>query len=538
MLNKGKSLGENPMERIGRETKKTILLVVACVLAVVLVWGFKYKENYNYLNSNATWHVLLTVGAYDETPASVHKFLPIVSLGDEMDKHIQWAEMVADEEGNYYYTSFSPAGFALPYFFFKLFQLPVTEGSLYIFNTILCCLALVFTMKLFADIFQKHLRREVVLIVTALLFAFQTEIMHGMGMVYWHQSLTQVLLPLQFLCFFHFEDSKKWRIGYYALAIIMPYVEWTGFISNVGVALGLFFKHGIKIQKQDFMRAFWTAVCTVLALLLLCGHYLSVVDLESFRQALQDRYHMRTTYAYATTFNLLWGYWKSFKTLWILLPILGISCVILNKGVKWIVEWVALLPMLFVMLFPVIENIVMKEHAISYTYDRMKLIYPLLLCVFWLLAAMPKDKKWFSCGIAGLVTLMSVIGISNYLKNTEYLWQASYRTDNEILAEYCREHYHEDSLYGLKNAAVRGYVNMLFDRGMYENISEYTLLELAMERDARYVVLVDVANEPAPANTWHMYALAGAAVYDMTDGTQTYVHVVNGEIVEEEGERQ
>ena len=50
---------------------------------------------------------MLTVQAYDETPASIHKFLPIVSLGDELDKEIQWAEMVADEQGNYYYTSFS-----------------------------------------------------------------------------------------------------------------------------------------------------------------------------------------------------------------------------------------------------------------------------------------------------------------------------------------------------------------------------------------------------------------------------------------------
>lgn len=526
------------MERIGRETRKTILLVMTCLAAVILVWTFKYKENYNYLDSNATWHVLLTVQAYDETPVSVHKFLPIVSLGDEMDKYIQWAEMVADKEGNYYYTSFSPAGFALPYFFMKLFQLPVTEGSLYIFNTVLCCLALLFTMKLFADLFKEHLPKALVIIVTTMLFAFQTEIMHGFGMVYWHQSLTQVLLPVQCLCFLHFEDDKKWRIGYYVLSVVMPYVEWTGFIANVGFALGLFFKHGIKIQKKDFMRAFWTAVCTVAALVLLCGHYLSVVDFASFRQALQDRYHMRTTYAYATTFNLLWGYWKSFKMLWILLPILGISCVILNKGVKWIVEWVTLLPMLVVTLFPVLENVVMKEHAISYTYDRMKLIYPLLLCVFWLLAAVPKEKRWFHGGTVALMLVLSVLGIRSYMHNTTYLWTAPYRTDNEILAEYCRENYHEDALYGLKNTAVRGYVNMIFDRGMYENISEGELLELATERDARYAVLVDVASEPAPENTWHMYAFAGVTVYDMEDGTQRYIRVVDGEIVEEEGERQ
>ena len=106
-------------ERI-QKNAKYIILTLVCLFIVVLVWQYKYKENYNYLNSNATWHVLLTIQAYDETPASVHKFLPIVSLGDELDKGIQWAEMVADERGNYYYTSFSPAGFVLPYFFFKI----------------------------------------------------------------------------------------------------------------------------------------------------------------------------------------------------------------------------------------------------------------------------------------------------------------------------------------------------------------------------------------------------------------------------------
>ena len=80
---------------------------------------------------------------------------------------------------------------------------------------------------------------------------------------------------------------------------------------------------------------------------------------------------------------------------------------------------------------------------------------------------------------------------------------------------------------------MRGYVNMIFDRGMYENISEGELLELAAERDARYAVLVDVASEPVPENTWHMYAFAGVMVYDMEDGTQRYIRVVDGEVVTE-----
>lgn len=513
-----------------QENKKYIILTLACLLTVVCVWQYKYKENYNYMNSNASWHVLLTIQAYDETPASVHKFLPLVSLGDELDKDIQWAEMIADEEGNYYYASFSAAGFVMPYLFFKIFHLPVTESSLYLFNTVLCCMALLFTIKLFVDLFGKHLRKEVIILVTTLLFAFQTEIMHGLGQVYWHQSLMQVLLPLQFLCFLHFEDHKKWKIGYFILAVLMPYVEWTGFVANVGVALALFFKHGIKIQKKDFLRAFWTAVCTVAALVLLVGHFLLVVDLESFLWALSDRVAMRTTYAHAPLFNLLWGYWKSFSGLWILLIILGIASLIFNKGFKWLKNWVFITPMFFVMAFPLIENIAMKEHATSYTYDRMKLIYPLLLMVFVLLSSMAKEKKWFINAMAVLSAVLAIVGVSSYMKNTEYLWPAEYRNDNEILAEHCMEYYHKDCVYGLSNAAVRGYVNMLFDRGVYENISAEELVELAKERDAKYAVLLEAASEPDPANVWNMYAFKRIQIYNLKDDMWTEVNVVNGEI--------
>ena len=518
--------------------KRCIILTIICVLAVFILWQFKYKENYNYMNSNASWHVLLTVQAYDETPVSVHKFLPLVSLGDEWDKEIQWAEMVSDEYGNYYYASFSAAGFVLPYLFFKIFNLPVSEESLYLFNTVLCCMALLLTIKLFCDLFKNRIQKEVIILITTLLFASQTEIMHGLGQVYWPQSILQVLLPLQFLCFYHFEEDKKWKIGFYILALIMPYIEWTGFIANVGFAIVLFFKNGIKIQKKNFMWAFWTGVCTAAALLFLIGHYLLVVDWENFYWALHDRVAMRTTYAYVTTFELLWGYWKSFKGLWILLPVLGLSSIILNKGLKWLKGVVPMLSMVFVMLFPLVENILMKEHAVSYTYDRMKMVYPLLLAVFVILASIPKEKEWFVKGTVLAALVCAVMGINSYIHNTEYLWEAEYREDNEILGEYCRENYHEDAVYGLKNAAVRGYVNVLFDRGVYENISEEMLLEKAKERGAKYAVMLIAASEPDPANVWNMYAFSGVKVYDLADGTVNTIYVSDGAIVEEGNEGQ
>lgn len=504
---------------------KKAAVVAVCLLMVIVAGQVKYREHYNYLNSNATWHVLFTIQAYDETPVSVHKFLPIVSFGDEFDKEIQWAEMVSDGNGNYYYTSFSPAGFVLPYLFFKLFHLPVTEGSLYLFNTVLCCIALLLCMRLFCDLFRDRLQETYICILVTLLFAFQTEIMQGMGMVYWHQSLMQVLLAAQFLNFYHFKEKRGFRIAFFVICFLMPYVEWTGCIANVGFAIALFFNNGLHVKGKNFLWVFLSGLCTIGSLGVLIFHYLSVIDWNGFRQALQDRYMMRTRYAYATTFNLVWGYWKSFKTFWVILLVLFVACCIIHKGLKWIKQWGAILPMLFVMCFPLLENLVMKEHAISYTYDRMKLVYPMLLAAVVMIVSIAQkwDSAWTKRVITVVIAGISIYNLCTYTKNTELLWPADYREKNERIAEECMENYHEDSLYGMEGAAVRGYMNMLFHRGIYENVTEEELLGLAEERGAKYAVLITPAAEPSPDNCQCMYAVDHVTIIDVDTGLKKVV---------------
>lgn len=122
----------------------TGLFYVGIILVVIMVSIIKFRGGeINYLDSDATWHTLLTMQAYDETPISQHKFLPIVSLGGVDNKGISWGATIPDKEGNFYYTSFSPAGFVLPYLFIKVFRLPINEKSLYYFNTLLFAISAV-----------------------------------------------------------------------------------------------------------------------------------------------------------------------------------------------------------------------------------------------------------------------------------------------------------------------------------------------------------------------------------------------------------
>ena len=118
------------------------------------------REEVGYRNEDATWHVLLTVTAYDETPKSQHLFLPIVSLGGQADKGIPWGGTIPDAQGNYYYTSFSPAAFFVAWAFIRLFGLPVSEGSLYLLNSVLLAISALVLVWLLSRVYARSRFRD------------------------------------------------------------------------------------------------------------------------------------------------------------------------------------------------------------------------------------------------------------------------------------------------------------------------------------------------------------------------------------------
>lgn len=117
---------------MSKNQKRVILSLVIFLCMIASIVARYPNASENFQNSDATYHTLLTIQAYDETPILEHKFLPIVTLGGVFDKDIRWGATILGDQGNYYYTSFGPIGFVLPYFFFKLFHLPVAVSSLYL----------------------------------------------------------------------------------------------------------------------------------------------------------------------------------------------------------------------------------------------------------------------------------------------------------------------------------------------------------------------------------------------------------------------
>lgn len=514
-----------------------IALIIILIIFVPLQMIFRAPKinNENYENSNATYQVLLTMKAYDETPVSAHKFLPIVSLGEVTDKNIPWGATITDNRGNYYYTSFSAAGFIAPYIFVKLFHLPINETSLYIFNTILSIICCILAIIIFKTVFKEKISILDSVIFNVLIYLFQIEIMHTQGIVYWHQSLFQMLFLLQvilFLC----KDNKIAMIGFFILCLINPYVEWTGYISNIGFVIAMFVekshfvrKQKIKLKTDVFLSSITIIILTILSLCMFSIHYLLVVSGKQFLNALLERFTARSL-TKSGPGALLITYWQSYGFLLLFLAILLVIVLSMkNTREEFFLNIKRNKIIWIIVSFPLLENIILMQHASAYSFDRLKGIFILILLFFTLLITL---RKKFSCKIKFqflISTVLLAIAFFNVFQyvnyNTSYRWKADYLNENQMLANYLKSRFNGANSIFEQQSIVRGYNNLLFNRGIYEGAQDEDYLDFAVKSEKRFLVALSV--DVNKSNIWNTDRYTGCKIYDLKENTLETVLIVD-----------
>lgn len=492
----------------------TAVFILALFLSVLL--RFPKTEEKVYYSQDASYHVLLTAWAYDETPVSVHRFLPIVTLGDSQDKYIPWGDTLCDELGNYYYTSFSAAGFFFPYAFFKLFRLPFTLNSLYLFNSLLYLLCTFLVFWLFKLLFSENRYRLYLGLFAAALYAFQTETLHSQGAVYWSQSLFQAFFLLQAICFI-----KEKNAGFFLLSLFTPYLEWTGFVANAGFSLVFLFQ---KKWKSFFLTGF----LTVAALGLFILHYALVLPFSDILAALYHRFFSRSITSAVGWSAFIKGYLCSYGLLFAAAGLLLLIVLVRGKSRQRLPSLLRRQKFIWLMLlFPVLENLLMQQHVVFYTYDRLKAVLPLLYLFLTCLECILTDfasPRRLACGLFAGTLAMACCNMAYYLKpNSFYSHPASYLRENLLLADYIKEQYPvDDSVIG-QNNATRGYSNLLFHRGIYEYQNAESYPSLLNGR--RYYIYLESPDLP-----FNIYQYTSAIIYDNLENEATCLTVEDGQI--------
>ena len=469
----------------------------------------------DYFDSDATWHTLLTIECYNETPISQHLFLPIVSMGGEDNKWISWGGTIPDSEGNYYYTSFSPAGYFFPWLCMKIFKMPVTEKSLYLFNNGLFCLSAVILVLLLWAVYEDNKYRNLLTIIGVIAYIFSPELLHGMGIVYWNQSIMQVTLLLQIYSYYEYaiKNEKRARWIFYFTSFINPYIEWTGYVANVGFAIAELIVNYKESKRRGLKKVLLLGMITLLSFGVFCCHYLMRTDTTVFFMALKNRFMARNITTSVLLTDVIGGYLKSFLYLWVVLLVLTIWTFI-KKGSVEIKNGILLL----VTAFPIVENIIMKQHALVYTYDRMKasIVLIIILCEIVRNLLDSYNAKIINAIVVVVFVVSAWLNISSYMNNPAYIWEVDYRNSNLKMAEYVVEKY-PDAIYA-SDTLIRGYMNLLFGRGIYEWQSLESAIELANQKEKKTVVYINMDG----------YKLLPIHVKDLSSGITTEISIQDG----------
>ena len=515
------------------QKKSIILLTIILLIGIVSFIKFPKSLDINYYNSDATWHTLLTITAYDKTPISIHKFAPIVSLGGTDNKHVPWGLTIPDKEGNYYYTSFSAATFFIPYLFMKIFHLPINEISLYIFNTILFILSAYIWLLILKKIFKDSKFLNTTLFIGFLTYVFSPELLHGMGIVFWAQSIMQVTILLQLYFFLNRKDKKIYKYLFYIFCIINPYIEWTGFIANIGFMITNFIEEFKINKKTTFVETANILSLTILSSILFCLHFLTTsISPSDFIFAIITRFLSRNVTTKISIYKLFKGYISSFSFLWILLILLFITNIITFKNINWVKNTHAYRnkTLIIILFFLIVENIIMKQHAVAYSYDRMKFVFLLvfLICDWINLLLNKKETKKILVYIIVLLTFFcSLSNLIQYTNNNKYLWSAPFRTSNKILAEHININY-ENSILSSQEATIRGYNNLIFNKSIYEKISLTETIKIAKTKNKQFAILLLSKGD----ERLNMSNFTGAYIYNLHSKNLIKIELKNNSIQE------
>lgn len=451
-----------------------IVTFITAFLLVLFVSTMNLRSyDVDYINEETTLHVILTMLCYDEIPFNIHKFLPIITL--DGTKFVPWGATIPDQYGNFYHTSFSAAGHFIPYVFIKFIRLfmDMDFGSLlYIFNSLCFILSAYLWSVIIYLCFPKH--KLFLSLLAVSIYVFSPENIHSMGYVYWHQTIFQVSFLLQL---YSYIKNKTWL--FCLTTFINPYIEWTGYIANIGFAISEFIKYR-KNLKQAFLKSLYIGILTLYSLIFLCCHWLMVIKPKVFFETSLSRFTARSILHNSYT-ELLVGYIDSFRYWYLLLIVL----IILNLNKKFFNQKYCY-NILFLTIFPCIENFIVLQHAILYPYDRMKMAFPLslMICmlVYNLIIKFPHIKKF----IIALCMAICLVNFTSYRLDTSRVWKFDHLEENQRLADIAKQYKGKALFKGY--LFVRAYISLLFDENIYEYKTFEQLRKIAIHNNIPYIV--------------------------------------------------
>lgn len=476
--------GDNAPTRPSRTRGLAARLSVPAL--VVLLQGLltgstllQVREGLGARNLEASYHALLTAKALLANPLSRHWGLPTVTLGQDNDKFVLWGATVATDGGDYIYTSFPPAGFWLPAIAGFLRGGDIGLAGLVAINGLLAAAA---GVLLYLLVVRAVLRLDRPVwtartagFLAAAVYLTSTETLQSQGAVYWPQSMMQPLLLGSLLVLDHLltrpegTDRRRLLAALGVLTVIACYTEWTAYVFAFLTGAAILLVPSLR-RRIGAAGVVLVSVAAVTAAVL-AAHFILVLGADAAVEAWKARFLARAGTDEAATASLLdlqYGYALSFGgAIFVVLVLLALAAYRPeNPGRRDAVGGVVVL----FSLTAVLENLILRQHAMEFTFDRLKLGIPLALLVGLAIGHLSRRLLV----VAGVVVAVgAAVGISAHSTDVESYAGWPYVDDaNQALVRQTAQAIDLDCATIGTNTQVRGYTNLVLGRAVTEFVEE------------------------------------------------------------------
>lgn len=322
---------------------------------------------------------------------------------------------------------------------------------------------------------------------------------------------------------------------FYAICFIFPYTEWTGFVSNVGCCIVILID-AFTIDKPTkaihYDHSASTKVATI-GLITLCSllyYFWRFSAVASPLVVIQNLLGRASARSNGTLEYLMRGYLKSLGSFLFYAIAMLVLVLIVPAFRSRLIDCIKkakkqILLLLIVLVFPLAENLVMMDHAVSYTFDRLKIAPVLIVFTIWMITLMGNSlaiKRVCIC----LLAVPVCFSVARYGENSIANNLTGYENSLE-LRDYLEENYLDQALLVKDGWRAWGYLQTLYQQNIYctDLYNFESISEICAKQSKEYIVLLFAEIVIHDTATY-----SKAVVLDLQQNRASSISVNDGEI--------
>lgn len=270
-----------------------ILLCIGFLLSLALRWQNIQSEPKQHFEG-ITAHALVTMKVWEKRggPSASH-FAPIFTFPEPGNKYIANGHLpgIFNAAGDFYYVSYPPLSFLIPYYVFKSIGAPISFNSIRWFGLLIELLVLLFLFDLVKRIFtaQQNPQAKNLALTAALLYLFLPVTLWYQCNFYFADSLMQLFYIIMVWLYWRHKQENKFLFFFLLLllAFISSLTDWLSYLVVFSISI-------LYVKQKKYSHAVFILLPMVLGLISMLWLYAQIAGWDELLSVLNKKLILRS----------------------------------------------------------------------------------------------------------------------------------------------------------------------------------------------------------------------------------------------------